>query len=187
MNNTNGTETNNTTQQTPENDTANKLKDIATDISQKIKENEAVANVTAKINASKYSKLIKIGVIAVAVFLVFSLFSAIFGDDSKVAEEAMTKEILTSMQNAIGYSDIEFESELISKNRSDDLYLFDTTLTYTRVGENHEEKTFYIVYTDGKSGTRVRSFSYEDNERDNIEEEALAVLKKGMKKPSLPN
>jgi hypothetical protein len=170
------------------NENLEKIKTVAKDAAQKIKDNETVKNVTEtiaqnehvqKINNGKYTKLIKIGAGVLAVVLVFSIFSAIVGDKkAKRAEEQIIEEY-TEMLEDMGAKKVDIDADLIAKNKDANLYCFDTNASCKYEGKNREQDSFVIVYSDGDTEYLVVQYEYNKENKSIKKELALAALVRG--------
>lgn len=158
---------------------SNNLKQSAEELAQKIKNNETVNKVTTKINGSKYSALIKIGVLALAVFLVISLFSTLFADKyAKLAEEAILDEY-TEMLEDYGAENVKIKTKLIATNKDAGLYCFDTTASCKYEGEKREQNSFILVYSTEDDTFLMQQYEYDKENKGIKKEVALSALSRG--------
>lgn len=166
----------------------NAAKDTTAEMAQKIKENETVANVADKINQnehvqkiknSKYSKLVKLGAIVLAVVLVVSLFSAVFGNKNAQKAEKQVVSEYTELLEENGAKNVKIKTKLIAKNKDADLYCFDTTASCKYEGEKRKQSSFVVAYSDGKETYLVVQYEYEKENKSIKKEMAFAALSRG--------
>lgn len=177
-----------TAKKAQESETYAKVKNTANEVTEKIKENEKVANAVEKINQneyvqkvnkSKYSKFIKIGIGIIAIILIFNIFSFIFSDKKvKAAQDYMISEI-TSLINDDGGTDGKVRAKAIGKNTDAELYAFDTNITYKKNGKNYENNSFIIVCYSDDLTFIYRQYEYEKGNKRDMKDVALATLSKG--------
>lgn len=170
------------------NENLEKIKTAAKDAAQKVQENETVANVADKINqneyvqkikGSKHAKLIKIGAVALAVILVISLFSGIFGNKNvKKAEKQIISEY-TEMLEDEGAKNVKVKTKLIAKNKEADLYCFDTKASCKYEGEKRKQNSYIVVYSDGEESYLVVQYEYEKENKSIKKEMAFSALSRG--------
>lgn len=132
-----------------------------------------------KINGSSYGKWIKIAIAVVAVILVFSLLSSLFGNKNvKKAEKQLVNEY-TEMLEDEGAEKVKIKTKLIAKNKDADLYCFDTTATCKYEGEKKKQGSFVIVYSDGEEAFLVMRYEYDKQNKSIKRELAYSALSKG--------
>lgn len=160
------------TQKILESETADKVKSTVQNVSGKIKENGTVTDTVAKVNNCKYSKFIKIGLVALIAILVFN----IFGGSSK--PEKFLKETIKVMYggNRVKISAVD----TIKSDKSKDLYLIDATVKSGDI----KTKRFYLIYFDGENGDYITDFEYygknafekEKHNKSEVKEEAIGFM-----------
>ncbi len=136
------------------------------------KVNDTVSNTVSKVNNSKYSKLIKIGLVVLAVILVFN----IFGGTSK--PEKYLKETIKTMYSGVGCKISAVDTVKSDKDKG--LYLIDATVK----SEDTKTKRFYLVYFDGKNGDWIKDFEYygknafekEKHNKSDVKKEAIKFM-----------
>ncbi len=177
-------------QKSKDSEVVNKVKNTAIDMTQKIKENETIAGAVdkinqneyvAKVNKSKYAKLIKIGAVVIGLIIVFNVFSFIFSDkDAKKAQDNLVSELTTALQSE-NCTNIKIDSKAIGKNEDAALYAFDTTVKYKYDSQNQEYSAFYIVYYDKETNDSfiTREFEYDNKTKKDMKDIALGVLARG--------
>lgn len=132
-----------------------------------------------KSSNGRRSLIIKIGAAAVAVIVIFNVFSFIFGDKKvKKAQDFMTSEILVMLDEE-GITDKSVSSKAIGKNKDASLYAFDTTIKVKVNGEKMESKSFIIVRYEKDYSYIAAEYAYDDENKRDKKEVALAFLARG--------
>ena len=177
-----------TAKKAKESEAYNKFKDTANEVTQKIKDNETVAGAidkinqneyVKKVNKSKYSKLIKIGAVAIALVVIYNVFFFLFADKkAQKAQEYMTSEIVAILKDG-GATNESVKAKAIGKNEDADMYAFDTTIKYKANGKDYETTSYFLVYSGDEGSYLVNRYDYEDENKQDMKDIVLAKLARG--------
>lgn len=177
-----------TAKKAKESEAYNKVKDTANEVTQKIKDNETVAGAidkinqneyVKKVNKSKYSKLIKIGAVAIALVVIYNVFFFLFADKkAQKAQEFLVTEI-TDIFKEDPSSECNVKASAIGKNEDSALYAFDTTINCKFDGKSEEYTAFYIVCYDDECAYLLEEYQYTKENKKDMKDITLATLSRG--------
>ena len=172
-------------------ETYNKVKDTANEVTQKIKDNETVAGAidkinqneyVKKVNKSKYSKLIKICAVAIALVVIYNLFFFIFGDKkAKKAQDFLISQIELQAVNE-NIDECNVEAKIIGKNEDASMYAFDTIVNAKYMNQKAKTSSYIVIYYDEENefnSYTVGEYEYEKENKRDMKDIALAKLAKG--------
>ena len=172
-------------------ETYNKVKDTANEVTQKIKDTETVAGAidkinqneyVKKVNKSKYSKLIKICAVAIALVVIYNLFFFIFGDKkAKKAQDFLISQIELQAVNE-NIDECNVEAKIIGKNEDASMYAFDTIVNAKYMNQKAKTSSYIVIYYDEENefnSYTVGEYEYEKENKRDMKDIALAKLAKG--------
>ncbi len=171
-----------TTQKILENETVDKVKTTVENATTKIKGNEKVVKAVDKVNSSKYSKLIKIGLVILAVVLVFNIFSGLFTDKNKAYAVEYAESWVDNWfeQNGIGDLKRKTDIDVIDSNKDENLYVVDIVIKGKSVSGLDTEQCIYLVVSADKKNKKaedIAAFTYDSSNKIEMKKEALSYLK----------
>lgn len=180
-----------TAKKAKESEAYNKVKDTANEVTQKIKDNEKVAGAidkinqneyVKKVNKSKYSLLIKIGAVAIALVVVYNLFFFIFGDKkAKKAQDFLISQIELLSENE-NMDECKVEAKIIGKNEDASMYAFDTIVNAKYMNRESKTYSYIVIYYDEENefnSYMVGEYQYENENKQDMKDIALAKLARG--------
>lgn len=180
-----------TAKKAKESEAYNKVKDTANEVTQKIKDNEKVAGAidkinqneyVKKVNKSKYSLLIKIGAVAIALVVIYNVFFFIFGDKkAKKAQDFLISQIELLSENE-NMDECKVEAKIIGKNEDASMYAFDTTVNAKYMNREAKTYSYIVIYYDEENefnSYTVGEYQYENENKQDMKDIALAKLAKG--------
>lgn len=180
-----------TAKKAKESEAYSKVKDTANEVTQKIKDNEKIAGAidkinqneyVKKVNKSKYSLLIKIGVVAIALVVIYNMFIFIFGDKkAKKAQDFLINQIELLSENK-DIDECKVEAKIIGKNEDASMYAFDTTVNVKYMNREAKTSSYIVIYYDEENefnSYTVGEYEYENENKQDMKDFALAKLARG--------